>query len=312
MKRATVAVLVVLAVLVVSSCQGKIVKETVVVEKEITKIVKETVEVEKIVEIEVERIVEIEVERIVEVVVTATMTPTATVDIPGTLLKMAKDVEEIRNLQNSSTNAPTNTPGPTNAPESTDTPTNTPGPTNAPESTDTPTDTPTNTPTVTWTDTSTTSTVTSLAGGDFFARGVDEVGDGWARLTEAGNREPCSWSFQFQLEQEGNLEFQFPHCVELRAVGSGIFTFTVKADTAGYATSDTLDTGLAWWPSGANGDYRVTRGISTTTTWVPLTTGPEGIDFPEDGGKIVIEVKLKNGYLAAPLGEIRNKVQPLY
>ena len=54
------------AVGTLAACAPKVVKETVVVEKEVEKIVKETVEVEKEVEKEVTRLVEKEVEKIVK------------------------------------------------------------------------------------------------------------------------------------------------------------------------------------------------------------------------------------------------------
>lgn len=144
----------------------------------------------------------------------------------------------------------------------------------------------------------------AVAGADFFAIGVEDLPGGWTRLREATNRSYCAWSSQWKLELQGDLQAQWPHCVELRIAGTGTVTFTVKPDTIGYATSDTLGTGLAWWPSG-NGEYRVDAG-----KWVELTMGPEGVNFPLAGGTRTIEFRLDDGYAAVPLGEIRNNVLP--
>ncbi|MFZ2024712.1 MAG: hypothetical protein WAV51_00290 [Microgenomates group bacterium] len=151
----------------------------------------------------------------------------------------------------------------------------------------------------------------SIAGGDFLAIRVDTLDDGWQRIVTAGNRDNCAWSNQFKLEMSTGVDAQVPHCWELRMTGTGTVKFEVKPDDIGYATSDTLSTGLAFWPSGTNGSYRVTRdGVSTD--WIPLTTGPEGVNFPKDSTAIIIEFKLDNGYMAMPLGEIRNNVLPQY
>lgn len=154
----------------------------------------------------------------------------------------------------------------------------------------------------------------SIAGGDFLAIAVDDLGDGWMRIRTAGNRDNCAWSNQFKFEMTGNIQAQVPHCWEMRLVGTGTVRFEVKADTTGYATSDTLGTGLAFWPSGFHGQYRVSRDAEKTwTAWVELTTGPEGINFPNDTtNSIIIEFKLNDGYMAMPLGEIRNNVLPQY
>lgn len=151
----------------------------------------------------------------------------------------------------------------------------------------------------------------SIAGGDFLAITVDDLGDGWLRIRTAGNKDNCAWSNQFKLTLTGDVQAQVPHCWELRLTGSGMVKFEVKPDKTGYDTSDTLKTGLAFWPSGNNGTYRVTRN-GKTTDWIPLSTGPEGVNFPKDSKTIVIEFKLDNGYMAMPLGEIRNNVLPKY
>jgi len=151
----------------------------------------------------------------------------------------------------------------------------------------------------------------SIAGGDFLAIAVDDLGDGWMRIRTAGNRDNCAWSNQFRFTMTGTIQAQVPHCWEMRMTGTGTIRFEVKPDEIGYNTSDTLGTGLAFWPSGNNGQYRVSRDNGTTwTDWVTLTTGPEGVNFPKNGSAVIIEFKLENGYMAMPLGEIRNNVLP--
>lgn len=151
----------------------------------------------------------------------------------------------------------------------------------------------------------------TVAGGDFFARGVEDLGNGWMRIREAGNRDLCAWSTQFKLEYKGGIAAQVPHCLEFRFTGNGSVVFTAKPDTAGYDTSDTLKTGLAFWPSGNNGSYRVMR-AGKWTEWVALSTGPEGVKFAKDGGEVTIEFRLENGFVTMPAGETRNNVQPRY
>lgn len=151
----------------------------------------------------------------------------------------------------------------------------------------------------------------TVAGADFFALGVEDLGGNWMRIREAGNRDYCAWSNQFKLEISSGVAAQIPHCLEWRLTGTGNVKVTFRPDEIGYDTSDTLGTGLAWWPSGNNGSYRVTRD-GETTTWIPLTTGPEGVNFPKSGGEVTIEFKLTNGFVTMPLGEIRNNVQPKY
>jgi hypothetical protein len=161
----------------------------------------------------------------------------------------------------------------------------------------------------------------TIAGADFFALGVADEHDinnegltaGWLRITEAGNRDYCAWSNQFKLEVSSGVMIQIPHCLEWRMTGSGNVKVTFKPDNTrgGYDTSDTLGTGLAWWPAGANGSYRVTRNGSTTE-WIPLTTGPEGVNFPKNGSEVTIEFSLENAFVTMPLGEIRNNVLPQY
>jgi len=150
----------------------------------------------------------------------------------------------------------------------------------------------------------------SIAGGDFFALGVEDLGDGWSRLREAGNRDYCAWSTQWKLELSSGIAAQFPHCWELRLTGTGSVVFTARPDEIGYATSDTLGTGLAFWPSGNNGEYRVRHDNGDWTTWIPLTTGPEGVNFALTSAEVTIEFRLDDGYMAMPLGEIRNNVLP--
>lgn len=152
----------------------------------------------------------------------------------------------------------------------------------------------------------------STAGGDFLAIAVDDLGGGWMRIRTAGNRDNCAWSNQFKLTLTGSVTAQVPHCWEIRATGTGTMTFTVKPDATGYTTSDTLNTGLAWWPAGNNGTYTVTRNGVVTASQIPLTTGPEGVTFPLNGGEVTITVTLNNGFLTMPLGEIMNNVQPKY
>jgi hypothetical protein len=151
----------------------------------------------------------------------------------------------------------------------------------------------------------------SIAGGDFLAIAVDDLGNGWMRIRTAGNRDNCSWSNQFRFTVTGTIQAQVPHCWELRMTGTGTVKFEVQPDMIGYDTSNILGTGLAFWPSGNNGSYRVTRS-GVTTDWIPLTTGPEGVNFPKNSSAITIEFKLENGYMAMPLGEIRNNVLPKY
>lgn len=151
----------------------------------------------------------------------------------------------------------------------------------------------------------------TVAGADFFALGVEDLSGGWMRIREAGNRDYCAWSNTFKLEVSSGVAVQIPHCLEWRMTGTGNVKVTFKPDSEGYGTSDTLGTGLAWWPSGNNGSYRVTRDTNTTD-WIPLTTGPEGVNFPKSGGEVTIEFKLENGFVTMPLGEIRNNVQPKY
>jgi len=153
----------------------------------------------------------------------------------------------------------------------------------------------------------------SIAGGDFLAIAVDDLGDGWQRIVTAGNRDNCAWSNQFRFDMSAGIAAQVPHCWELRMIGTGTVKFEVKPDEVGYDTSDTLQTGLAFWPSGNNGQYRVSRDSGQSwTEWIELTTGPEGVDFPKNSSAIIIEFKLDNGYMAMPLGEIRNNVLPQY
>jgi len=149
------------------------------------------------------------------------------------------------------------------------------------------------------------------AGADFFALGVEDLGSGWLRLREAGNRDYCAWSNIFKLEVSPDVAVQIPHCLEWRMTGTGYLSVTFKPDPIGYSTSDTLGTGLAWWPSGNNGDYRVSRG-GQSIEWVPLSTGPEGVNFPINGGEVTIQFRLTNGYVQMPLGEVRNNVLPVY
>lgn len=151
----------------------------------------------------------------------------------------------------------------------------------------------------------------TVAGGDFFAIGVEDLSGGWMRIREAGNRDYCAWSNTFKMEISSGVAAQIPHCLEWRLTGTGSVKLTFKPDSTGYDTSDTLKTGLAFWPSGNNGSYRVTRN-GVTTAWIPLTTGPEGVNFPKNGGEVTIEFKLENGFVTMPLGEIRNNVQPKY
>lgn len=151
----------------------------------------------------------------------------------------------------------------------------------------------------------------SIAGGDFLAIAVDDLGNGWMRIRTAGNRDNCAWSNQFRFTMTGTIQAQVPHCWELRMTGTGTVKFEVMPDMTGYDTSNILGTGLAFWPSGNNGSYRVTRS-GVTTDWIALTTGPEGVNFPKDSAAIIIEFKLADGYMAMPLGEIRNNVLPKY
>lgn len=158
----------------------------------------------------------------------------------------------------------------------------------------------------------------TIAGADFFALGVaaansnvnnEGLSGDWKRVTEAGNRDYCAWSNQFKLEISSGVSAQIPHCLEWRLTGTGAARVTFKPDPIGYDTSDTQKTGLAWWPSGNNGQYRVIRG-DKTSDWIPLTTGPEGVNFAKNGGEVTIEFRLENGFAIFPLGEIRNNVQP--
>jgi hypothetical protein len=152
----------------------------------------------------------------------------------------------------------------------------------------------------------------SIAGGDFLAIAVDDLGNnGWMRIRTAGNRDNCAWSNQFRLTLPSTVQAQVPHCWEMRMTGTGTVRFEVMPDMTGYDTSNTLGTGLAFWPSGNNGQYRVSRdGGQTWTDWIQLTTGPEGVNFPKNSAAIMIEFTLENGYMAMPLGEIRNNVLP--
>lgn len=208
---------------------------------------------------------------------------------------------------------------PIGASATTPTPTGTPTMTLANTPTVPPTATPTLPPTIMATP-SPTATVpptatqpVTIAGGDFLAIAVDDLGDGWMRIRTAGNRDNCSWSNQFRFTMTGTIQAQVPHCWEMRMTGTGTATFEVKPDEIGYDTSDTLGTGLAFWPSGNNGQYRVSHDNGTTwTDLITLTTGPEGVNFPKNGSAVLIEFKLENGYMAMPLGEIRNNVQPKY
>lgn len=161
----------------------------------------------------------------------------------------------------------------------------------------------------------------TVAGRDFFAIGVaDENSDvnyegldgGWMRITEAGNLDFCAWASKFKLEISSGVSAQIPHCLEWRLAGTGDVRVTFLPDSIGYHTSDTLGTGLAWWPSGHNGEYRVFRNGDMVTDFVPLTTGPEGVNFPRDGGEVTIEFRISDGYVQMPLGEIRNNVMPKY
>lgn len=152
----------------------------------------------------------------------------------------------------------------------------------------------------------------TVAGGDFFALGVEDLNGGWMRIREAGNRDYCAWSNQFKMEVSSGVAVQVPHCLEFRVTGTGSVLFTFRPDREGYATSDTLNSGLAWWPAGNNGSYRVRHGNGSWTSWIPLTTGPEGVNFPLNGGQVSIEFRLENGFVTMPLGEIRNNVQPAY
>lgn len=177
-----------------------------------------------------------------------------------------------------------------------------------------PTTTPTNIPTATPAPTNTatpTATIapysgTVVAGADYFAEGVEDLPDGWSRLQEATNKNYCAWSAQWKLELIGDIKAQWPHCMELRLIGTGTAKFTVKPDSVGYATSDTTGFGLAWWPSGV-GEYSVLLDPATNewTGWQALSTGPEGVDFPLKGGERRMEFKLNNGFVTIPLGEVR-------
>ena len=148
----------------------------------------------------------------------------------------------------------------------------------------------------------------SYAGGEaVFAVEVEEFDDGWSRIIKAANGEGCAWAFQYKLELGEGLVAVMHQCIELRVSGEGSFTFEVKPDDAGYGDADTAgDAGLAWWPSGTGGRYRVDDG-----EWTELTTVSAGIDFPSDGEALTIEVELdEGGYITIPLGEIRENIQP--
>lgn len=158
-----------------------------------------------------------------------------------------------------------------------------------------------------------------IAGADFFAIAVESLENGWMRLREATNSNPpyhpeyASWAFQFQLAKSDTVFVQFDKAINLNMVGTGDVTFKVVPDEIGYSTSDILGTGLAWWPAGNNGQYRVSFDKGQTwSEWTELSTGPEGIDFPNDGTEVWIQFELSDGFVNMPLGEIRNNVLPYF
>ena len=84
-------------------------------------------------------------------------------------------------------------------------------PTGTPTPATPPTVAPSNTPGI-GIGTPTATQLVTIAGGDFLAIAVDDMGNGWMRIRTAGNRDNCAWSNQFMLTMPATVQAQVPHC----------------------------------------------------------------------------------------------------
>lgn len=112
--------------------------------------------------------------------------------------------------------------------------------------------------------------------------GVEYLPDRWRRLREAGG-DYCAWSSQHKTSD--GLDINWQQCVKGVVSGSG--TLALRPDPIGYGQSDTRGTGLSFWVGGG-GEVRVDGG-----DWISLTPTVK-IDFPKDGGEVVLEFRDAN------------------